>query len=460
MAELVETQVSRYQEYKPTGVEWMPEIPVGWEVKKLKFVAVINPSRDSSKLEESAESVVFLPMEAVGEDGSFRQDTFKALIDVQSGYTYFEQDDVLLAKITPCFENGKATVLTGLVTPVGFGSTEFHVIRPKQSLTVSRFLFYTVKSELFLRLGEGVMVGSAGQKRVPTDFLTEFPLPVPSLEEQEAVAQFLDDKTAQLDQLITQKQQMLELLREERAALINHVVTKGLDAAAPLCDSGVEWLGEVPAHWEVKKLKWIAEIQGGIALSAGKQLENPVTLPYLRVANVQDGYLDLSEVKTVEVEPEQIARYKLHKGDLLMNEGGDSDKLGRGCVWHGEIEPCLHQNHVFAVRLFNGYNPEWLNLITATEGARTHFLTRAKQSTNLASISSSNIKEMPVLLPPVAEQREIMAVVAEETARVAEATTTINQEIALLQEYRAALIAEAVTGQIDVRHYVPASVLL
>jgi len=151
---------------------------------------------------------------------------------------------------------------------------------------------------------------------------------------------------------------MLELLREERAALINNAVTKGLDAAVPLRDSGVEWLGEVPAHWEVKKLKWIAEIQGGIALSAGKKLENPVTLPYLRVANVQDGYLDLSEVKTVEVEAEQVARYMLHKGDLLMNEGGDNDKLGRGCVWQGEVNPCLHQNHVFAVRLLDGYNPE------------------------------------------------------------------------------------------------------
>lgn len=114
----------------------------------------------------------------------------------------------------------------------------------------------------------------------------------------------------------------------------------------------------------------------------------------------------------------------------------------------------------FCLRLFNGYNPEWLNLITVTEGARTHFMTRAKQSTNLASVSSSNIKELLVLLPPVAEQQQIMALVTEETARIAEATATINQEIALLQEYRAALIAEAVTGQIVVRGYAPAAVVL
>jgi len=286
--------------------------------------------------------------------------------------------------------------------------------------------------------------------------LLEITFPLPSRTEQRAIARFLDDKTAQIDQLISQKQQMLALLGEERAALINRAVTRGLDSDAPVRDSGIEWLGEVPAHWEVKRLKWIAEIQGGLALSAGKSLANPVTLPYLRVANVQDGYVDLTEIKTVEVEAEQVARYSLRKGDLLMNEGGDNDKLGRGCVWQAEIEPCLHQNHVFAVRLFEGYNPEWLNLITTTEGARTHFLTRAKQSTNLASISSSNIKELPVLLPPIDEQNEILNFVTKEGAKITELTGTINQEIALLQEYRAAIIAEAVTGQIDVRNYEPA----
>lgn len=308
-----------------------------------------------------------------------------------------------------------------------------------------------------MRQVESVQYGSA-QKVFNVGHAIDFLFPVPPLVEQRAIARFLDDKTVQLDQLITQKQQMLGLLQEERVALINHVVTQGLNPAAPLRDSGIEWLGEVPAHWEVKRLKWIAEIQGGVALSSGKALTNPVMLPYLRVANVQDGYVDLAEIKTVEVEAEQIARYSLRKGDLLMNEGGDNDKLGRGCVWQAEIEPCLHQNHVFAVRLFEGYNPEWLNLITTTEGARIHFLTRAKQSTNLASISSSNIKELPVLLPPSYEQDEILNFVKIEDAKITELATTINQEITLLQEYRAALIAEAVTGQLDVRAYQPTAV--
>lgn len=439
----------------------MPEIPVGWEVKKLKFVAVINPSRDSSKLEESAESVVFLPMEAVGEDGSFRQDNFKALIDVQSGYTYFEQDDVLLAKITPCFENGKATVLTGLVTPVGFGSTEFHVIRPKQNLTVSRFLFYTVKSELFLRIGEGVMVGSAGQKRVPTDFLTEFPLPVPSLEEQEAVVQFLDDKTAQLDQLITQKQQMLELLREERAALINHVVTKGLDAAAPLRDSGVEWLGEVPAHWEVKRLKHLlVKMEQGWSPSCESRPAEPGEWGVLKVGCVNGLDFDPTENKALPSELTPLPEYEINPGDFLISRANTKELVGSAVVV-GEVRPkLLLCDKIFRLFFRENANKEYVLLIISSWYGRFQIQSESSgASSSMQNISQEFLKNMLILLPDRHEQHAIVEYVAEQTSRILETTDTINQEIALLQEYRAALIAEAVTGQIDVRHYVPATVL-
>lgn len=435
---------NRYETYQPTGVEWLPEIPVGWEVKRFKFIANTQKGRIPTELFSSPADTVapYLAMDylrgnpkqlwyATKNDGNS--------IEVKDGNLLLLWDGSNAGE----FMAGKAGIL----------SSTMGKITLRIPIDEAYFFHYAKFFERILKEGTIGM----GIPHVNPAILADALVPLPPLAEQRAIARFLDDKTAQLDQLITQKQQMLALLREERAALLNHAVTQGLDAAAPRRDSGVEWLGEVPAHWEVKRLKWIAAIQGGIALSAGKKLENPVTLPYLRVANVQDGYLDLSEVKTVEVEADQVARYTLHKGDLLMNEGGDNDKLGRGCVWQGEVEPCLHQNHVFAVRLFNSYNPEWLNLITTTEGARTHFLTRAKQSTNLASISSSNIRELPVLLPPIAEQQEIMAFVAEKFAEIAETTDTINQEIALLQEYRAALIAEAVTGQLDVRDYAPAA---
>ena len=133
-----------------------------------------------------------------------------------------------------------------------------------------------------------------------------------------------------------------------------------------------------------------------------------VTLPYLRVANVQDGYVDLSVVKKITLKCSEVNRYRLRLGDVLFTEGGDFDKLGRGTVWNGEIEPCFHQNHVFAVRPDCDYLlPEFLAFQAASEYGRRYFQLSSKQSTNLASINSTQLKQFPVLVPPLPEQRKI-----------------------------------------------------
>ena len=164
-----------------------------------------------------------------------------------------------------------------------------------------------------------------------------------------------------------------------------------------------------PKDWRVQSLGEVAEVQTGLAM--GKtDLRDPVTVPYLRVANVQDGYLDLSEVKRIRVERSEIERYRLRPGDVLLTEGGDLDKLGRGSIWHGQIDPCLHQNHVFAARTrADVLRPEFLTLVTASSYGRGYFLGCAKRTTNLASINSTQLKQFPVLLPPIGEQDALIA---------------------------------------------------
>lgn len=162
-----------------------------------------------------------------------------------------------------------------------------------------------------------------------------------------------------------------------------------------------------PAGWEKTSLDHVAEVQTGIA--KGKAINGAtVTLPYLRVANVQDGHVDLSVMKEITLKPSEVNRYSLRKGDVLFTEGGDFDKLGRGTVWNGEIEPCLHQNHVFAVRPNpDRLLPQFLAYQAASQYGRRYFQLSSKQSTNLASINSTQLKQFPVLLPPLAEQRKI-----------------------------------------------------
>ncbi|WP_087744104.1 MULTISPECIES: restriction endonuclease subunit S [unclassified Acidovorax] len=168
----------------------------------------------------------------------------------------------------------------------------------------------------------------------------------------------------------------------------------------------------LPKGWGRRPLHEVAEVRTGLA--KGKTgLLDPVELPYLRVANVQDGFIDLAEVKSIAVERLQVERYSLKRGDILMTEGGDFDKLGRGAVWDGEIDPCLHQNHVFSVRARNELvNPQFLSALSGSEYGRVYFLSCAKRSTNLASINSSQLKSFPVLLPPLAEQNRIARILS------------------------------------------------
>lgn len=215
-------------------------------------------------------------------------------------------------------------------------------------------------------------------------------------------------------------------------------------------DSGIEWLGEVPEHWEVKRLKFLAHVQGGVAKGRDLGDAETIEVPFLRVANVQDGYLDLEEIATIQIASHELARYALQPGDVLMNEGGDFDKLGRGHIWRGEIVTCIHQNHVFAVRPTD-IEPEWLNLLTSAESGRFYFMSRSKQSTNSASISSTNIYEFPMACPPAEERLAIAEHVRVETTRIDALTAEARRAIDLLKERRSTLISAAVTGKIDVR---------
>jgi len=319
------------------------------------------------------------------------------------------------------------------------------IIRPRKDVLDGRFLFRCLQSRpvaLQLEL-EATGVTRYG---LPKDAIGLAVLPLPPLPTQRRIADYLDRETARIDGLMSEKECMLALLEEKRVALISRVVTRGMDPTAPLKQSCQEWLGEIPAHWGLQRLKQLAQVRGGLTL--GKQYSGELLeYPYLRVANVQDGYLKLSEVLTVEVPASEAASNLLAYGDVLMNEGGDMDKLGRGCVWRDEIMPCLHQNHVFAVRP-HAVDSDWLALWTSTLEAKRYFESRAKRSTNLASISGSNIKELPVPLPPVDEQGEIQQYLAGSNSRLETVGGELQNSLRLLAERRVALITAAVTGQI------------
>lgn len=257
----------------------------------------------------------------------------------------------------------------------------------------------------------------------------------------------LEEINADLSRLV---QDMTSLAQESRG-----IITIGIDRNVPVRYSGVPWIGDIPVHWEVVPLKEVADVRRGLKLGRDYAARNPsnlISCPYLRVANVQDGYLDLSSVATIMIPKEEAKNYALQPGDVLMNEGGDADKLGRGCIWRGEINGCLHQNHVYAVRVHKDGRlralPAWLHLWRSFHEVRSYFSSHGRQSTNLASISMANVRELPVLLPPEDEQRVIADHIEQSTDKLNRLLDATKNVMALSRERHVALIAAAVTGHL------------
>ncbi|MCE0495938.1 restriction endonuclease subunit S [Vibrio salinus] len=441
MAESYVKGYQEYPEYKDSGVEWVGKIPVMWEVKPT--FAIFDPF--SKKNTDGQETHVL----SLSYGNIIERDVetnFGLLPESFNTYQIVKAGDIIL-RLTD-LQNDKRSLRVGLAKQKGIITSAYLKLATKSEIE-PRFAYRLLHSYDTTKVFYG-MGGGLRQSMKFEDF-RRLPILLPPKVEQTQIANFLDHETARIDTLIEKQQQLIRLLKEKRQAVISHAVTKGLNPDAPMKDSGVAWLGDVPAHWEVSRLKHVANLQSGIA-KGGKDLTGKklISVPMLRVANVQDGYLNLDDVHTIQIEPEQLTRYSLKNGDVLMNEGGDNDKLGRGAIWRGQVDSCIHQNHVFAIRPFR-IEPEWLDMLTRASYAKFYFFRVAKQSTNLASISATNINETPILIPSSQERSDILDFLEKKITHFECLERKCLKQINLLQERRTALISAAVTGKIDVR---------
>lgn len=319
--------------------------------------------------------------------------------------------------------------LHGIISPAYFVAEIGPVAYP-------RFIHHLLRTRLYISEYE-----RRGKFMPPSQFdiswhqFRTIPVSLPPIEEQRAIADYLDSETSRIDTLNTKKRRMIELLEESDRRTIDDLF------------QGVSQHGLV-------RLGYLAEVRSGLTLGGAKtRSQARVTLPYLRVANVKHDRLDLTEVKSVTVDAATARRTALRNGDVLMTEGGDIDKLGRGTVWRGEIDPCLHQNHVFAVRMrTSNLLPEFLALLTRTSYARQYFEMTGVRSTNLASTSSSKVADFRIPLPGRSTQSHLVSTYQRKWDALEQTRVAMAKQLDLLNERRQALITAAVTGELPVPH--------
>ena len=202
-------------------------------------------------------------------------------------------------------------------------------------------------------------------------------------------------------------------------------------------------VGVIPEDWKLMPLRELAEVRTGIAKNTKLVVVDPVSVHYLRVANVQDGYLDISEMKSITISKSDLNRYRVLRGDVLMNEGGDLDKLGRGALWQGALDPCVHQNHVFVVRCRNLLEPSFLAAWSSSGLGRAYFLVAGKQTTNLASINKTALGGLPVVLPSKTEQRAIATALSDADALI----ESLDRLLAKKRAIKQAAMQQLLSGQ-------------
>jgi type I restriction enzyme S subunit len=443
--------MKQYEAYKDSGVDWMNEIPKTWDVIRLKYVSDNNPSNVDKKAEADEKPVLLCNYVDVYKNDyitnqiSFMEATASEIqiekFSLRKGFVIATKDSE-----TPDDIANPAYVSEDLTNVVcGYHLT---LMKPHEFKLDGKFLFNLFKSP---RMNSFFEINARGVTRfgLPTSAFNDVYIPLPSYKEQTTIANYLDHKTSQLDTLITKKEKLIKLLQEERTAIINHAVTKGLDPNVPMKDSGIEWLGEIPQHWEVKKLKYLVHSvkTGNTPPSEVIEYFEPGDIDWFTPSDFKQLILSDSKRKISDKAIENggckiFPKYSV----LLIGIGATLGKIGI------LIKPASSNQQINAIifndRLMNPfYGALFLNSFS-------EIVVSMASAATLAILNQTQTKDLFLVSPPIREQNEICEYVHQHEKRIESIILKTQQEIELLKEYKTALISEVVTGKVDVRNEV------
>lgn len=440
--------MNRYQSYKPSGVEWIGEIPSNWSVTKIKYTK--KDSKDSfidgdwiESKDLSDEGIRYITSGNIGEgrykeqgSGYISEDTFKELNCTE----IFEGDLVISRLFLPV---GRSCILPNLNNNRVITCVDNVVLRPKESFNKS-YLNYQFNSNRYSEFTELISRGVT-LTRISRGMLGNNSIVVPPLQEQLQIVQFLDEKTELIDKLISTKEQKITLLKEQRTSLINEVVTKGLNPNVKMKDSGVEWIGEIPEHWGLIKMKHKGDVIIGLSYSPEDIVDEGDGTLVMRSSNVQNGkpsFLDNVYVSTKI--PEKI---RLKIGDILIcSRNGSRNLIGKNCLITKNEEGLTFGVFMTVYRSRHYKFMYWLLNSPIFESQSGLFLT---STINQLTVSTLQNMVLP-FTDNENEQNQIVEYLDSKTKEINDLVQLEQKKIDLLKEYRQSLISEVVTGKIKV----------
>jgi type I restriction enzyme S subunit len=446
-----------YPVYRESGIEWLGKIPDHWEVVRTRFLIThIEQGWSPQCFNHSAEDGEWGVLKVGCVNGNhFDHNENKALPEEIEPRVEYEINagDILVSRANTKELLGSATLVPHNNRSRLLLCDKLYRLVLGQSL-ISEFFIFFLRSFATRPHYERDATGASGSmQNIGQDTVKNLPVTIPPRSEQIQIAQFLDHKTQQIDQLIAKKQTLIDKLNEQRIALITHAVTKGLNPDVTLVDSGVEWLGKVPKHWEISKLGYFSEsLQTGpfgSQIHAEEYIDGGI--PLINPAEIINGILRYNPRVTVDyATAERLKRHQLMEGDIVIARRGE---MGRAGLTKKENVGWLCGTGSLRARLeTEKLMPEYLLQLFSLSGTADYLSLQSVGST-MDNLNTSILNQLPIIVPPIEEQREIEAYLDKETARIDQMVGINQQTIDKLKEYRTALITAAVTGKIDLRNW-------
>lgn len=401
---------------------------------RLKDISTLSPQYTGQDIYDT---VSFVPMESLRNGNiDLKEIPFH---EAKGKYTFFAEGDLLIAKVTPCFENGNIAIATGLKEGIGFGTSEAFVLRMNKK-ALNTFMFYYVQCSKFQDAACATMCGVGGLKRISPLFMRTYELDLPSLPEQTRIVSYLDEKTGAIDHNIAVLTKERDAYQRLKGSIINHAVTRGITPNVPLKHSGLDWLGMVPEHWEVKRLKDVC-----CFISRGSTPSYVDESPYkvMNQATFSKGYLDESKIRFTSIASSES---QIKKGDLLIASTGGG-VLGKTYFFDIDDNSFYADTHVTIIRCKEeSHRTKFLYYYFSTRYDEIN-ATMVKGSTNQTELQRNNLLSYELGLPPRDEQQQIISYLDTKCAEIDGNIANIDRQIEAYKRLRHAIINEVTTGK-------------